>query len=266
KGVDITLNTINVQRIIAWFSTFLFSYGNDKVTTYLLPPISALGGIVVGKPLLNVYAFKWGGLDPQTGDPQGYLNGVLSKDYANLIANATPENLDYMGSTRPKYFGALRNSVAFGGFELSANISYRLGYVFRRNSIRYYSTLISAVDNGLVSGHGDYAQRWKKSGDELITNVPSTSTTATVNRDNFYANSSVLVEKGDHIRLEEIMLNYSLKGIKGLKKPFNTLNFYMYSRNLGMLWKATKLDIDPDYSTAQYLPSKTFAAGLRMNF
>ena len=266
QGIDITLNTINIQRKFSWYSTFLFSYGNDKVTKYLLAPTSALGGIIEGKPFLNVYAFRWAGLDPQTGDPQGYLKGVLSKDYAGMINNATSEDVVYMGGLRPKYFGAIRNSISYAGFQLSANISYRLGYVFRKPSIRYYASLIGSVDNGLYSGHGDYALRWKKPGDELITNVPSTSTTATANRDSFYASSSILVEKGGHIRFEEINLNYDLKNIKGLKKPFNSINFYMYAKNLGIIWKVTKADIDPDYSAAQYIPVKTFAAGLRMNF
>ncbi|MBC7616978.1 MAG: SusC/RagA family TonB-linked outer membrane protein [Pedobacter sp.] len=266
KGVDVTLNTINVQRKISWYSTVLFSYGNDKVTEYLLESRSALGGIIVGKPILNVSAYQWGGLDPQTGDPQGYLDGKLSKDYASLVTKDTPDDLVYMGGLRPKYFGALRNSVTYAGFQLSANISYRLGYVFKKNSIRYYSSLIGAIDNGLSNGHGDYALRWKKPGDELLTNVPSTSTTANANRDSFYANSSILVEKGDHIRFEDITLNYDLKSVRGLKKPFNSINFYMYAKNIGIIWKATKADVDPDYSASQYVPVKTVAAGLRMNF
>ena len=266
KGIDVTLNTIIIQRKISWFSTVLFSYSDDKVTKYLLQSRTVSQTPIVGKPLLSIFAFKWAGLDSQTGDPQGYLNGVLSKDYTSLMANATAEEMIYMGGVRPKYFGAFRNSVSYAGFQLSANISYRLGYVFRKNSIRYYANLIGSVDNGLYSGHGDYALRWKKPSDELITNVPSTSSTATVNRDNFYSLSSILVEKGDHIRFEEINLNYDLKNIKGLKKPFDTINFYMYAKNLGMIWKATKADIDPDYSASQYVPVKTFAAGLRMNF
>ncbi len=251
---------------MSWYSTVLFSYGADKVTEYLLESRSALSGIIIGRPLLNVSAYRWGGLDPQTGDPLGYIDGKLSKDYASLVTKDTPDDLIYMGNVRPTYFGAFRNSVSYGGFQLSANISYRFGYVFRRNSIRYYSTLTSAIDNGLTNGHGDYALRWKKPGDELITNVPATSTTANANRDNFYALSSILIEKGDHIRFEDVTLNYDLKSIKGLKKPFNTINLYMYARNLGIIWKATKADVDPDYAAAQYVPVKTFAAGLRMNF
>ncbi len=266
KGIDFTLNTINVQRKISWYSTFLFSYATDKVTKYLLASSSALSGIIVGRPLLNISAFKWGGLDPLTGDPQGYLDGKLSKDYTSLVAKDGVEDLAYMGSVRPKYFGAIRNSFSYAGFQLSANISYRLGYVFRRNSIRYYSSIISAIDNGLTSAHGDYALRWKKPGDELITNVPSTSTTATTSRDNFYNQSTIMIEKGDHIRFEDITLNYDLKSIKNLKKPFNSISFYMYAKNLGIIWKATKADLDPDYSTSHYTPVKTFAAGLRMNF
>ena len=267
KGVDITLNTINLNGKLKWNTTALFSYGDDKVTKYLVKSATVSTLVpIVGRSIYSVWAYPWAGLDPQTGDPQGYLNGVVSKDYGKLLAESTEENMLYMGSSRPKYFGAVRNTFSYGSFELSANISYRLGYVFRRNSIRYTNPLNGTIDNGLSSGHGDYYLRWQKSGDELQTNVPSLSATSTVNRDNFYANSSVLFDKADHIRLEDITLNYSTRAIKGLKAPFNALNFYVYANNLGVIWKKTKLDLDPDYAVANYLPVKTIAIGAKLNF
>ncbi|HTM97568.1 MAG TPA: hypothetical protein VL088_02440, partial [Pedobacter sp.] len=266
KGIDFTVNTINIKGSFSWQTTALFSFINDKVSKYLLKsPTISYQVPVVGKPIQAVYAFPWAGLDPQNGDPQGYLNGALSKDYGSLLLNANEENMVYMGSLRPRYFGALRNTFSYAGFELSANISYRLGYVFRRNSIRYTSTTSGVIDNGLSSGNGDYGLRWQKPGDELLTNVPSLSATSTIDRDNFYANSAALVEKADHIRFEDVTLSYATKGIKGLKKPFNTLTIYLNARDLGVLWKKTKTNLDPDYATSAYTPVKTLAAGIKMN-
>jgi len=266
KGIDLTVNTININGSFSWQTTGLFSFINDKVSKYLLKsPTISYQVPVVGKPIQAVYAFPWAGLDPQNGDPQGYLNGALSKDYGALLLNANEENMVYMGSLRPRYFGALRNTFSYAGFELSANISYRLGYVFRRNSIRYTSTTTGVIDNGLSSGSGDYGLRWQKPGDELLTNVPSLSAISTIDRDNFYASSAALVEKADHIRFEDVTLSYATKGIKGLKKPFNTLTFYLNARDLGLLWKKTKTNLDPDYATSTYAPVETLAAGIKMN-
>lgn len=60
-------------------------------------------------------------------------------------------------------------------------------------------------------GHSDYANRWQKPGDELNTNIPSNRYESNSARDAFYLGSEVLVEKGDHIRLQYINLNYSFQ-------------------------------------------------------
>jgi hypothetical protein len=34
---------------------------------------------VEGKPVYSVFSYKWAGLDPVTGDPQGYINGCAKQ-------------------------------------------------------------------------------------------------------------------------------------------------------------------------------------------
>lgn len=75
-------------------------------------------------------------------------------------------------------------------------------------------------------------------------------------RDAFYLNSEVLIEKGDHIRLQDIRLAYSFQesGLAG--GIFRNLSLYSYVNNLGILWKATKDELDPDFrTTLQSAPS-----------
>src|SRR5690606_23322838 len=97
-------------------------------------------------------------------------------------------------------------------------------------------------------GHSDYALRWQEPGDEVRTNVPVNQYTTNANRDRFYNGASILVEKGDHIRLQYINLAYDLQdpinGIAGIKG----LQLYFNASNLGLLWKANKADIDPDFN------------------
>ncbi len=212
-----------------------------------------------GKPLYAIYSYPWAGLDPATGDPRGYLNGVASKDYTAIQAAATPRNLVYNGSSRPVWFGAFRNTFGYKAISLSANISYELGYYFRRNSVRYGS------DYGLSQQHGDYALRWQKPGDELHTIVPSLPLVSNQQRDDFYTYSSALVEKGDNIRLQDINISYTWN--KG------TLNFlpglgmqvYIYAANLGILWRANHEHLDPEAGYTYPAP-RTVAGGIRLTY
>jgi len=87
-------------------------------------------------------------------------------------------------------------------------------------------------------------------------------------RDAFYRYSDVLVERGDHIRLQYINLNYQAK-LNFLKRVgLKDLNVYLNTSNLGLLWTANKEGIDPDYSRglASIPPATTITLGLRAGF
>jgi hypothetical protein len=109
--------------------------------------------------------------------------------------------------------------------------------------------------------HSDFAQRWQKPGDEQYTQVPSVSLTTNVNRDFIYQFSETLVERGDHIRLQDLQITYSLQKRHLPKMPFQSVQLYVYANNLGLLWKASNASYDPDYQDGT-LP-KTIAAGLK---
>ncbi|MDV3936910.1 SusC/RagA family TonB-linked outer membrane protein [Elizabethkingia anophelis] len=274
NGMDVVLNTKIVDRQFKWSNTINFSTYKDKVTDYYLPTTFASDFVaqagstapvsgVVGLPVYAVFAYKWAGLDPQTGDPRGYLNGEVSKDYAGIIASDKGiEDLQYFGSAIPTSFGSFINSFGYKQFSLDVGITYKFGYWFRRSSINYTS-LMSSRD-----GHSDYSQRWQKPGDEIFTDVPSNSYTANSARDTFYSGSSVLVEKGDHIRLQYVNFGYQLNvsQLKGF--PLKSLNLYCSVSNLGILWKTNKAGIDPDYNWGTYSlkPVTTYSLGLRAQF
>ncbi|WP_121811346.1 SusC/RagA family TonB-linked outer membrane protein [Mucilaginibacter kameinonensis] len=262
-GFDITVNTRNLDGKFKWLTTFIYSHVNDVVTDYTVVPAAYSLTIAQGipyrdKPLFGIYSRSWAGLDPQNGDPQGYLNNQVSKNYDALTSGTNYDNLVYNGSAIPTSFGSLRNTFSYDRLSLSFNISYRLGYYFRKNSILYANLLTG------LGGSGDYAQRWQKPGDEMRTYVPSMPATADGFRDFFYSTSSALVAKGDHIRLQDISLGYDLsrEQIRGL--PFSMVHFYAYANNLGILWKANHFGLDPDFPQSPP-PPRTVAFGVKID-
>ncbi|MFB0497301.1 TonB-linked SusC/RagA family outer membrane protein [Mucilaginibacter sp. OAE612] len=269
RGIDLTINTHNLSGAFKWQTTLLFSHVTDEVTGYAFQQaasrISTLGDSQVfpvnGRPFYALYSYKWAGLDPQTGDPQGYIGGQVSKNYAQLINSATADSLQYNGPARPTTYGALRNTFSFRRFSLSVNISYRFGYYFRQQGIAYNSIL-----TGQGYFFGRYADRWQKPGDERHTNVPSMPSGLNASRDNFYNYSAALVEKGDHIRLQDLSFSYTLDRSAWKGSPFRQLQVYVYANNLGIFWKATKTKFDPDYASAAYPPVKTVALGIKADF
>ncbi|MDP3198929.1 MAG: SusC/RagA family TonB-linked outer membrane protein [Algoriphagus sp.] len=267
RGVDFNLVLRPIRGQFTWVSNILYSGVSEKVLDFERKPtvanllgtaFSANPQPILGRPLYGIYTYQWAGLDPQNGNPLGILDGESSDNYLGISRAATIENLQYHGSARPTTFGAFRNDFSYKGFGLSVNISYRLGYYYKRRSIDYFTLLRGEI------GHGDFDQRWQRPGDEAITQIPSLPASADTRRNAFYTNSAALVEKGDHFRLNDVRFSYTWDKRQSQNLPFKTLQIYTYANNLGIIWKASNDRLDPDFQSAR--PLSSFSAGLRIDF
>lgn len=267
RGVDLSMNVRWFRNSLLWSTHLLFSQLREKVLDFeKLPTVTNLLGTafsatpqpMVGRPLYGIYTYRWAGLSHDKGNPMGFLDGEASEDYLGISREATIENLQYHGPARPAVFGAIRNDFSYRGFSLSFNVSYRFGYYYKRRSIDYFTLLRGEI------GHGDFDRRWRQPGDEEFTQVPSLPPTADTRRNSFYANSAALVEKGDHIRLNDVRLSYRFSQDRQHWLPFRSAQLYSYAHNLGIIWKASDDVPDPDYQTSKPLGSVSF--GLQVDF
>lgn len=174
---------------------------------------------------------------------------------ASISDGAESGSIRYLGSALPTHFGSWMNEFSYGNWSVSLNFTYKLGYYFRRPSISY----TALVNQGI--GHPDYRNRWQKEGDN--TQVPSFLYPLTEQqRDGFYLSSDALVENGSHIRLQFVNVVYDVpKIIPGI----NRASLFINSSNLGIVWRANKKGLDPDYPNGMP-PQRTLSLGVRVNF
>ena len=267
EGVDFQLNLALLDKSFRWSQLLIFNVVKDRITDYKVASGTNANIVtastnslspLVGYPINSVFAYRWGGLN-NLGNPLGYIDGNISNNYAGIYNSVDRSQLDFFGSATPTKFGSIRNTFAYKNIELSFNVVYKLGYFFRRSSL----------SNGSLYSGGyiqrDYEKRWQSPGDEINTNVPALVYPNITNRNDFYTYSGILIEKGDHIRLQDVQLNYSLSKNQTSKLPFSSLNVYLYANNLGLLWKANKEEMDPDVRTGFPNP-RTLSFGLKTNF
>ncbi|MDQ1148110.1 TonB-linked SusC/RagA family outer membrane protein [Sphingobacterium zeae] len=243
-GIDLTLASSVRFGKGYWQSSINFSYSKNKVTDYR-GTIGATnlyldGGRtlmpLLGKSLYPVFSYKSAGLDPVNGDPRGYKNSEISKDYQALTTDSL-QYLNYHGTALPPIYGAWNNTIGYGKFYLDFSLLFKFGHYFKKKSI-VYGSLFDSWD-----GHADFAKRWQQPGDELATAVPSMQYPNDSYRDLFYQHSSNNIVKGDLIRLQNIRLGYNFglndKKIKG--------QLYIGANNVGLIWRKNKENLDPDY-------------------
>jgi TonB-linked SusC/RagA family outer membrane protein len=271
RGIDFMLSCLVVNKTFKFNTTLSVSWNIDKVQNiYLSDGVVRNGSAYLdgtfysGGPIYPLNSYKWAGLNKLTGDPMGVVDGEVVPFTTVLgstgnVSNTTPEDLVYHGRASAPFFGNVVNEFSYDGFIFSFNVVYRFGYYFRRPSVNYEDIHYK------WGGHGDYALRWQKPGDELITNVPSMPAILD-NRNVFYSKSEILVEKGDHVRLQDIRLAYNLNKAKIKKLPFSSASIFIYANNLGILWRSNKKKIDPDFYSTNIPAPRSVAFGLTLNY
>ena len=274
QGIDFNLRSNNISRDdFNWQTVLIHNYNTSKTTRYMSDDAKEFnmlldGNImtpVVGKPLYSITSYKWGGLNDQ-GDPQGYVNGQLSTDYNAIDNSITVDgigggSLVFVGTSVPTHFGSLINELRWKRLTLSFNLMYKLGYYFRKTAF----TLSELNGSGI--GHPDYYKRWQQPGDELRTNIPAyvySDYPQYTGRDAFYRYASVHALKGDHIRFHYLNIAFDLASRK-TKGFLQSGQVYGNVANLGIIWRANKEHLDPDYPNA-YTPPKQATIGFRCSF
>ncbi|MEA5403224.1 SusC/RagA family TonB-linked outer membrane protein [Arcicella sp. DC2W] len=265
KGMDVEITGLISNGKFKWSAVLLASWVKNRITKYSgtespsiqsFFPVSnaARAPAREGKSADVIYALPWYGLNPATGAMLVYSNNELNENYAAYWSSLQTANLQEMGVTVPQYFGSFRNTLRWKGLSLSVNVVYKAGYNFRRSSINY--------TNLINYGNKDYLLRWKAPGDELHTTVPALTMRANTTRENIYLNNETMIENAAHIRFKDINLSYKLSApTLGL----SNVSIFLYVNNVGMLWRANKVGLDPDFPTSDYPPIRTYSLGFKMD-
>lgn len=259
QGFDIVLNT-NVGRSIKWVSNTILSYNIDEITDYkTINPATFNyldGSPIVGESLSRLYAYPSAGLSGLDGAPQGYIGGKTTP-FTDVLQKAKPEDLVYIGTQVPKYFGSIRNTLSYRDFSLSVGLVFKFNYYFTRTSINYANLAY------YWGGHSDYARRWQKPGDEINTRIPALPDILD-DRSVFLERSTDLIENGGVIRLQDIRFSYDFNRQRFKSLPFENAQIFIFLNNIGMIWKANKEGLDPDLSAGGRVP-RSIAFGVTIS-
>ncbi|NLR78043.1 SusC/RagA family TonB-linked outer membrane protein [Chitinophaga eiseniae] len=259
-GIDFTFHTVPLNRKVKVSIDGIFSYSQNKIINYLYHYPSASSYInsginpIEGFPTDAIFSYRWAGLSGQ-GNPIGYLHGKPSEDYRNIKSETTTNELIYNGRSLPPFYGSLQPYISYGKWSISSTITWKIGHYFRRPSVNY-----SGFANWYMNA--DYYDRWKQPGDEAKTTIPAMVYPFDNARDEFYQNSEVLVEKADIVRLKDIGLVYHPEIKPG--HILKSLSIQLYANNVGVLYRANKFKIDPDYGKMP--PPRSYTIAVKTSF
>lgn len=259
KGIEIMLTSRNILRKdFEWTSMLTMSYNKntiDKITTTSLTTTGGqlINGVVYtpGYPAYALWAYDFAGLDT-LGDPLVRLADKSTTKNVNGVAAA---DAVYMGVYQQPWSGGLANIFKYKSFSLAINIIYNAGNVMMRNVNRTYTGygFINALNFTTGNLPAEFADRWKKPGDEAHTNIPSFvngSVSTTRRNTDYYVFGNINVTDASYAKIRDITLAYDMPSHIVKKIHAEGLTFRVQVSNL-MLWKANRYHIDPEFQDAK---------------
>jgi hypothetical protein len=246
KGVEIQLNSTNIStRNFKWNTILNLSYNKNTITSLkTASPLTTSGkanaSFVEGYSAYSVFAYAYQGLDSR-GNPFAFKsNGV---DTARRLADLTVNDLEYMGTTQPLWFGGITNQVSYKRFSLSALVVFNLGNVMRRDVNQFYTGRLNTNIPVYIN------DRWQKPGDEAMTNVPKYEGNTAANGlrfVNLYTQANTNVVSAAYAKLRDMTLTYALPAGVIENIGLSDASFYVQVNNI-MLWRNNDFNIDPEF-------------------
>jgi len=209
----------------------------------------------VGLPYGTYFAPDWAGVNPQTGEAQYYnLDGSITTTY-----NVNTQSTTNSGSLYPTFTGGFSTSLSYKGITASALFSF-VSNVMRWNNEDFYNeNQRYATSNQSVRM---LENRWQvpgDSGNDAILqkfDVPRNFT-------------SKDIQDASFLRLRNVNIGYSIpksilektKIIKGVKIFVQGQNLFTWTK-----WRGLDPENNAVYGRFQYPNTRTYTAGLNVNF
>ncbi|WP_316841059.1 TonB-dependent receptor [Pedobacter gandavensis] len=269
KGVEFSIDGDVIRNDdFTWNLSFNISNNKNKVEK-LYGDVKELPGayttLKVGLPVNTYYLTRWAGIDPQTGEEMFYdKNGNTFSDVTKVGANQVALNK----SANPKYFGTIGTSVAYKSLTLSASLFYNYGnYIY--NIV--WRDLVNQGNDPSTPQAADALNYWRKPGDVVKYKAPVAGAAQPDAVDKY-------LQKGDYIRLRDVMLSYDLPKQWINKVKLQNVRVYLQGTNL--FTHASDYKGDPEVGTGNnertdqpgvlslypYTPSRAFTFGASITF
>lgn len=196
KGIDLMSRFSLFDRPnFVWDITLIASHNTlknlDVPELSYMPDRSYLSTQRVGYSPSALWSYRWGGLN-EKGDPT-----ILNANGDQILI---PEQsaLVYSGVTSPTFTGSFNQTFEIYDFFIRTRLNWQAGAVARK---------YKPAPSGEYEYNADIATRWKKAGDEAITDIPALQN-YDINRVLITQNSSNSILSTDALRLEELQLGY----------------------------------------------------------
>lgn len=193
----------------------------------------------IGSPIQVWYDYEFGGIYQSNEVDAASTRESKSPGEIKLVDQdgdgvITPSDRKILGSDVPDFYGGIRNTFAYKGFDLNMFIYYRQGHMIRSRFHDSNNSLFARYNNLDVN-------YW------TVDNPSNEAPRPNENQERPRDGSTLTYFDGSYIKLRNVTLGYSLPEETVSKLPFTRLRFYVSGENL---WFGTSYEtFDPESGT-----------------
>lgn len=278
RGIEFAVGTRNIDsKSFRWTTNFNIAYNENTVLQETVP-FNQTTPSREGYPVSAIFAYKTAGLDEQ-GYPLFVAKDgskVTAKEFlklngagASTLSAAEQRDLyTYIGSQDPLWTGGFINNFTYGNFDLSINFAFNL-LMYARIQPSYSSVWF---DRGMNTNR-DILDRWTPSNPTstlpaLMPEGVRPDERTQYGEFTLYSMMDTWVKRNDHVRLQSVMLGYSIPGAPLKSIGMQSLRVALEARNLLVFGSNYKNFLDPETMGnpfAQPIP-KSFTFSLQAKF
>jgi TonB-linked SusC/RagA family outer membrane protein len=274
KGIELGINTSNLEGGLTWTTNINFSLNRNKVVSIGGGSDSYLSGnyiVKVGQPLGTYYGTVTDGIlqtgeeatkGKYTGNATPKAGDRLYKDVSGDSQFTTALDRTIIGSAQPDFMFGITNNFTWKGFDLSFFFQGVVG-----NEILNGNKQTLELFNGQQNASTSALDRWTESN-------PS-NTIPRAKLDPAPVFSDRLIEDGSFVRLKSLSLGYTVPRQLIERIRLSNLRIYVIGQNLLTWTKYTGFDpevtsgnntVSQGTDTGIYPVSRTISAGLSVTF
>ncbi len=274
RGLELGINTVNLEGKLTWNTSINFSINRNKVTSIGEGSESYLSGnyiVKVGEPLGTFYGTVTDGIlqtgeeatkGAYTGNATPKAGDRLYKDFSGDNQFTTALDRRIIGNAQPDFIFGITNNLGWRDFDLSFFFQGVVG-----NQILNGNKQTLELFNGQQNASTSALDRWTEEN-------PST-TMPRAKLDPAPVFSDRLIEDGSFLRLKSLTLGYSVPRQFIEKVRLSNLRVYVIGQNLLTWTKYTGFDpeitsgnntVSQGTDSGIYPVSRTISAGLTVTF
>ncbi|MDQ2657887.1 MAG: SusC/RagA family TonB-linked outer membrane protein, partial [Bacteroidota bacterium] len=264
-GIEFLVSTINIVPKEAggfgWNTDFNFSSNKEEIVELSQGKVDDVGNLrFIGQPITVYYDFERIGIWQQGEETLAAAGNsgvgyIKVKDQNGDGAISPNDDRVILGSNVPDFIAGLTNRFSFKGFDLSIVAYARVGQMiedFSYGSNRFNSGRVNMFDL-------DY---WTPSNPTNYIPRPNTSLETP------YFGSTLRYFDGSFVKIRNINLGYNFPATVASKMGMQSLNVFVSVQNPVFIssYVSKYNGVDPEFPTRSTPVSRTYMAGINVNF